>query len=80
MIVDQRTQNINIPLKFGIDGSCVRRQLVEIVEIVIITYLDPSGNAVMLGNWIKIRRWHNDRGRRSLGRCKIHNLGVKWRN
>lgn len=56
MIVDHRTQNINISLKFGIDGSCVRRQLVEIVEIVIFTYLDPSGNAVMLGDWIKIRR------------------------
>ena len=55
-IVDHRTQNINISLKFCIDGSFVRRQLVEIVEIVIITYLYPSGNAVMLGNWIKIRR------------------------
>ena len=48
---------LNISLKFLIDGSYGRRQLVKIVEIVIFTYLDPSGNAVkMLGNWIEIRR------------------------
>ena len=55
-IVDHRTQDTNISLKFGIRGSYVKRQLAEIVEIVIITYLYPSGNAVMLGDWIKIRR------------------------
>ena len=47
------------------------------VEIGSFTYLDPAGNAVLLGNCIEIRRRHNDRGRRSLGCCKIHDLGVK---
>ena len=56
-IVDPRTQDTNISLEFGIDCSCVGRQLVEIMEIVTLTYFDPSGNAVkMLGNWIEIRR------------------------
>ena len=56
-IVDPRTQDTNISLEVGIDCSYVGRRLVEIVEIVTLTYLDPSGNAVeMLRNWIEIGR------------------------
>lgn len=46
----------------------------------IFTYLDPAGNTVLLRSGIEITRRHNDRGRWSLGRCKIQDLGVKSRN
>ena len=45
--------------------------------MVILTYLDPSGNAVMFRNSVKMGRRHNDRRGRSLGRCKIDDLEVK---
>lgn len=48
------------------------------------TDLYPGCNAVVIGtqsswisNAIKMRRWHNDRGCRSLGCCKIYGLRVK---
>ena len=67
MIVDHRTQNFSC--KLGIDGSYVRRQNAKMVENVTFTYLDPRGNAVMFRTgWIKMRRGHNDRGRRIFGR------------
>ena len=47
------------------------------VAMVILTYFDPSGNAVMFGNSVKMGRWNNDCGRGSLGCCKIDDLEVK---
>jgi len=47
------------------------------VEMVTLSYLDPSSNAVMFGNSVKMGRRHNDRGGRGLGRCKIDDLEVK---
>ena len=47
------------------------------MEMVTLSYLHPSSNTVMFGNSVKMGRRHNDRGRRSLGRCKVDDLGVK---
>ena len=72
------TERKTVRLKFDVDDSYAKRDTAKMVENVPFTYLDPSGNAIMFGTGLlKMRRRHNDCGRRSLGCCKIHDLRVK---